>query len=329
MTSYETVLALFAGGLRCGEPQHSGPLTVVPLFHDGAATPYRLFVEALGKRLVAIEEVNGGSVPELAVVNLSDEGVLLLEGEVLSGLRQTRTLNTTVLVPAHSTLVIPVSCVEQHRWGSARPMAREEVHAGPRVRQVKSRGVQVHVREGLGYRAQQREVWAMVDGDLAAHGVASPTASYADLGRRLAEPVGPIVAPLHPVAEQRGVLALAGGSPLALDVFDRPATLASLWAGLVGSYAADALLAPPGPGGSAADAAALVAALARGEASTHPAVGVGEVVFLSSAYATVSALVVGAALVHLAALWAPGAPVAEGFTRVPAGQRRSWFGEPR
>jgi hypothetical protein len=330
MNPNELVVGLLAMGLRCGEAQRSGPLTVVPLFHDGEAVPYRLFAQACVEGLVAVEEVGAGSVPELAVVNRSADPVLLVEGEMLGGLRQTRTLNTTVLIPAQATLPIPVSCVESGRWGPSRPAAREELHAGPRVRAAKNRGVQEQVREGRGYRSHQGEVWRMVDGDLAIHRVASPTASYAELAHRLADPIGEVVGALHPLAGQRGVLALAGGRPVALDLFDRAETLAVLWPGLVGSYAADALAAPADAGGgSGADTAALVAALARGEASTHAGVGLGEVVFITSAAAVVSALVVGAALVHLAALWSADGPSA-GEPPSPGRTRgRSWFGEER
>jgi hypothetical protein len=42
--------------------------------------------------------------------------LLLLDGEELVGAKQNRILNTTVLVDAHVTVTIPVSCVEQGRW---------------------------------------------------------------------------------------------------------------------------------------------------------------------------------------------------------------------
>jgi len=160
--------------------------------------------------------------------------------------------------------------------------------------------------------------------------VASPTASYAELTRRLADPVGEVTAALRPLAGQRGVLALAGGRPVALDLFDRPETLAVLWRGLVGSYAADALVAAPGAeGGPAGDTAALLGALARGEASTHAGVGLGQVVFLTSPEAVLSALVVGAAVVHLAALWSAGTPAAAQEPPEGPARRPSWFGERR
>src|SRR3954466_7738374 len=71
--------------------------------------------ETLG--LVKVTEVSeAGSVPELQVENGLDLAVFLMDGQELVGAKQNRILNTDVLVPARSTLRIPVSCVEQHRW---------------------------------------------------------------------------------------------------------------------------------------------------------------------------------------------------------------------
>ena len=116
MSSTAIVVDHLRGGLRCGEPQRSGPLTLVPLFHSGAAASYRLFAEALAAGRVTVEEVGAGSVPELALVNRGGEAVLVIEGEVLSGLRQTRIVNASVLVPPRTRLNLPVSCVELGRW---------------------------------------------------------------------------------------------------------------------------------------------------------------------------------------------------------------------
>jgi len=296
----------------------------VPVFHDGEAVPYRLFAEAAAAGVVLVEEVEGGSVPELRVVNRGDAAVLLLEGEVLGGLRQTRTLNTTVLVPAGAVLVIPVSCVEAGRWGMAGPVVREELHASPQIRASKNAGVQEQARQDGGYRSHQGEVWGAVDRHLSLHQVGSPTASYAEVQHRRRDDIEEVTRALQPVAGQRGVLAVVGERPVALDVFDRPETLAALWHGLVGSYAADALVAPGQQGEGALEAAvARVSALGQGGASAHTAVGAGEVVFLTCPGAVVSALVIGSAMVHLAALWANGGP-ASGEGR--AGERHSWFG---
>jgi hypothetical protein len=63
------------------------------------------------------EVSEAGSVPFLQVANGADRPLLLLDGEELIGAEQNRILNTAVLVAAHTEVTIPVSCVEQGRWG--------------------------------------------------------------------------------------------------------------------------------------------------------------------------------------------------------------------
>lgn len=65
-----------------------------------------LLAQTVAEGVVAIEEVGGGSVPTLRVVNRGDQPVLIVDGEHLIGLKQNRILNTTILVPEKSSLDI-------------------------------------------------------------------------------------------------------------------------------------------------------------------------------------------------------------------------------
>ena len=105
--------------LRVGDPVRHEALAVFPLFAEANGhVEYRLSDEALADEQILVEEVSeGGSVPDLLVENKGDQRVLFLEGEELVGAKQNRILNTSVLVAAHSKIKIPVSCVEQGRWG--------------------------------------------------------------------------------------------------------------------------------------------------------------------------------------------------------------------
>src|SRR5688572_21752252 len=105
------------GNILTGAPVTHGALTVIPLLGPLLSEPEWLTLgEATGQ--VRITEVNeAGSVPTLTVENLGERPILLLDGEELLGAKQNRILNTTVLVAAHATVEIPVSCVEQGRWG--------------------------------------------------------------------------------------------------------------------------------------------------------------------------------------------------------------------
>src|SRR5690242_13337551 len=104
--------------LRIGPPLRHGALTVFPLLGGGAhPVDYLLSDEAMEAGTVTVEEASReGSVPDLLVRNKGDRRALFLEGEELRGAKQNRILNTSVLVPAHAKLPIPVSCVEQGRW---------------------------------------------------------------------------------------------------------------------------------------------------------------------------------------------------------------------
>ncbi len=69
---------------------------------------------------LVVGELDNPSVPHLKAENPTDAPILVIEGEHFLGGLQDRTANATVLVPPHTTLEIPVTCLEAGRWG-ARP----------------------------------------------------------------------------------------------------------------------------------------------------------------------------------------------------------------
>ena len=104
--------------LEFGELYQFENMAVVPLFSLIDDSPgYMVLQEALERQLIIISEVSqGGSVPELVVINKADMPVLVVDGEELIGAKQNRVLNTTTLLKKNSETVIPVSCVEEGRW---------------------------------------------------------------------------------------------------------------------------------------------------------------------------------------------------------------------
>ena len=126
--------------IRVGDPLRHESLAVFPLFSEPTGNvEYRLSDEALADESILVEEISeGGSVPDLLVENKGDVRVLFLEGEELVGAKQNRILNTSILVAAHSKIKIPVSCVEQGRWGyKSRYFVSSGSHAPSRLRRAK------------------------------------------------------------------------------------------------------------------------------------------------------------------------------------------------
>ena len=94
--------------IEIGQAAVAGNLALLPLIagrHSAADPPhYFHYQQAQEAGLVSIEEVSdAGSVGTLRVANRADRPVLLVEGEVLLGMRQTRVLNLTILVPVQTT----------------------------------------------------------------------------------------------------------------------------------------------------------------------------------------------------------------------------------
>lgn len=110
-------------GVRAGDPQRAGGLTLIPLVaateQVKRRTGYLPLEVALRQHLVAITEQARATVPELLATSTADEPVVLVGGEQVIGGLQNRVLNTTILVAAHVAQPIPVTCVEAGRWHDA------------------------------------------------------------------------------------------------------------------------------------------------------------------------------------------------------------------
>ena len=130
--------------LKTAEPRTFRSLRIVPLVGPSRGEPsYRLFDPETAKDVEVTEVDDAGDVPNIRVTNRLEDRVLLIDGQELIGAKQNRILNTDVLVPAATEIVIPVSCMEQGRWGykgrhfspgkmayrSARASKSSQVHA--------------------------------------------------------------------------------------------------------------------------------------------------------------------------------------------------------
>jgi hypothetical protein len=283
-------------------PTLRGPLTLFALFSDEPeADAYVTGPEAAERRLFDVRErTQGAVVPELEIENRADLPLMLIEGEMLVGAKQNRTLNVSVICPPGVATVIPVSCVEAGRWGAARKGARSRYHAGVALRSLKTRSVHQSLLRGRGKRSDQEGVWRSVETYAAKLRATSQTFSYDELLDQAEVSIESLVADLEPHLKQRGVLVAIAGRPRTLDVFDRPATLRAYWKGLLAGYASDAIGEEP-KAASAGEAQAFLAKVLGAKLEKAPAVGLGAEFHSASEGTTVSALRWDGATVHLAA----------------------------
>ena len=179
------ILESFIENLYRGEPVQVGQLKVTPVFIREGTQPLPLleFEEALGRGLVEVTEVSeGGSVPHLFVKNSADRDVIIVDGELLVGAKQNRVVNTTIVVPAQTSVEIPVTCVEQGRWSyRSRNFSSGDSHSYSSLRSLKHRTVTDSLRVSGRYDSDQDSVWGSIRDKMRRMGSPSPTMSLSDV----------------------------------------------------------------------------------------------------------------------------------------------------
>ena len=294
-------------GLKLAESQTHSNLTLFPLIGDvDSALGYVLLDEALDHHLVRVTEVStGGSVPELALENDSDESVLLVDGDELIGAKQNRVLNLSILVAGGERLTIPVSCVEQGRWAYRSyefKAAKRTLFARARARKAES--VSHALRTHGERQANQSQVWADVAAKADALGVESATLAMSDIYVDRDAQIDTYVRAFRPLPAQRGAVVAIGGKVVGVELFDSAAAFSRYLEKLVRAYALDALEGQPDELQAAAsehDARAFLDLLWATHAERFKALGEGEDIRLTGRGVAGGALAAGGRLVHLAA----------------------------
>ena len=243
--------------LAMGKPQRAANLIMVPLSgNPAAALSYILVDEALKKKEVVVEEVSeGGTVPEIRVTNFSEKTVLVVDGTELVGAKQNRIVNASFLLPPKSVTKVPVSCVEQGRWGyRGRTFGRSPHHAAHSIRKMNVMHHKETLKARQGYRSDQGKVWEHVA--CMSHAMDAPTATGAmhDVYEQKKSSFEEFVKKIRPVKGQTGAAFLVGDTFAGLDLLDRPSTLKALFPKLLSAVAVEAMMAGAGgKGGSKTD----------------------------------------------------------------------------
>jgi hypothetical protein len=301
--------------LRLGGSQTYSNLTLFPLVAEGeSASGYLLLDEALDRQLVRVTEVStGGSVPELALENNSDESVLLVDGDELVGAKQNRVLNLSILVAGRERLTIPVSCVEQGRWAyrSAEFQAAKRALFG-RARARKAQSVSEALRTRGVRASNQSQVWADVAAKADDLCVASDTLAMADIYVDHAAQLDAYVRAFNPLPAQRGAVVAVGGKVVGVELFDSAAAFSRYLEKLVRAYALDAIERNAAANAGAStiapsdrDASAFLDLIWSTNTERFKALGEGEDIRLTGQGIAGGALAAGGRLVHLAAFVVP------------------------
>jgi hypothetical protein len=238
-------LSVFFSQIKVGAKQNHKNMTLYCLLSEHEAPVDFLTLDnALAHDALAISELTeGGSVPELKVLNKSDQNVLLMDGEELVGAKQNRVLNTTILIAPKSETNIPVSCVEQGRWSyRSQHFGSQSRAMSANLRKRKTETVNVNLRRGRNFMSDQGVVWDEIEKKydrMAAR--PSPTMAMADLYESHRNQTASYLSAFRPVFNQVGMIVFIDGEVAGIEILHKFLPFRENHSKLVNSYVMDAL----------------------------------------------------------------------------------------
>jgi hypothetical protein len=205
---------------------------------------YLTLKEALEKQVLVITEVSqGGSVPELKVINKGEIPVLLLDGEELAGAKQNRVLNTSILLKINSETIIPVSCTEQRRWSYVSDKFQESgTVMAASIRGMKAGTVARSLESSMEYRSDQGAVWDAIDDLHQEAEVSSQTGAMQDVYKSKDKDINSYLEAFKCLKDQKGILVFIDGEVVGFDFLSLSGAFKTVFGKLVKSYAIEAAL---------------------------------------------------------------------------------------
>jgi hypothetical protein len=294
----------YLASITLGEAQHYKNITVFPLFSDTNHGPeYLTLKEAMESGTFLVTEVSeGGTVPELKVINKGEKAVLLLDGEELSGSKQNRVLNATILIAAHAEVIIPVSCTEHGRWSyTSSHFADSDTMMAYRVKRENVRNVAVNLKVDMRYQGDQGVVWDGIAEMAREANVHSQTGAMKDVFEARKNDLDAFLKTIPPYPHQKGILVFINGKVAGMDIVSSESACAIIHPKLLKSYAMDALLdkkkiKKPG----AEDALKFLQGLAECQEQKYKSVGLGWDHRFEAPQKVGSALVLEDSVIHMA-----------------------------
>ena len=260
--------------------------------------------ESLQSGTVTVKEVSSeGSVPDLIFENRGNRAVLLVDGEELVGAKQNRILNITVLVPAKSTITIPVSCVVAGRWAHS----STEFHSEDRAFYAAGRARKAaHISDSLRMsgtrRSKQGEIWEDIAVKSARMGTHSSTDAMADMYVNHNNLLSEYMAAFQPEDNQVGAVFSINGQLRGVEIFDFSNSMKKLFKKLIGSYALDAIDdATETSNTEDISVKKFLNNIKNADCSSYPAVGEGEDIRINDKKISGGALIARDRIIHLCA----------------------------
>ena len=125
------------------EPIYLGGLKLYPVTYEKNLSNKNInFIDDSFDRseIEAFETSSEGVVTQIGVKNNSQSYVMILDGEGISGAKQNRISQTTIVLNPFSETIIPVNCIERGRWSysAGRNFNKSDYSISPKMRDRKA-----------------------------------------------------------------------------------------------------------------------------------------------------------------------------------------------
>jgi len=215
--------------LGLGKAQNIEPYTIYPVCLGEPPDPgpgLLLAHQAIEAELLEILEKGEGEVQELQALNKGQTPVVILEGETLVGCKQNRVVARSVILGKGKKVPIPVGCMEQGRWDwRSERFGTGAMRMSPSVRRSTSEEVRAAKRQHAPRATvDQSRLWQDVGTTLDEAAVASGTSDYHAFIEERSHQARQRSQTLKRQPGQVGVLVMAGGEFLGLELTGHPDT---------------------------------------------------------------------------------------------------------
>lgn len=242
--AYANAIAQALSSVDVGPAVDTQHLTVIPLrTRQPLPRDFLLLDEARFNGGCRVTEASAwGRVAEVTVINDCDRPVLILDGEQLVGAKQNRIVNLTILVPPHTSLNIPVSCVEAQRWSyvSDELAPSGYLHYGD-GRKMNIQQITKALHLGQPRCTDQHAVWNDLRDKSRRMGAASPTGASMAIYARWRDQLDELKSAIRPDADDVGAIFVCRGRIAGLELVGASDCWCRILPQVLTSYGLDAL----------------------------------------------------------------------------------------
>lgn len=282
------------------ESQKYKNVEVIPVKSDKFGTKdFLTLKKGYEMNLVEITELENSDVNCVLCKNDSVVPLLLIDSDEITGAMQNRIINDSLLVPAQTSLKIPVSCIEQGRWhykGNSKESKRftpSQYSADFRTRGRK------HIAN-YEERHYQTDVWASIDEFETRSLHRSPTSSLHDSYENLKDKQEDYLKKFEIVKGQNGVIFIVNGELKGFELFYNHSIYKEYHEKLCRSYIIEAIIDSEGEDDAdRLEIMKILEDISNCEYKSVKSIGLGENLKFSNEFGSGSGLVYEDELIHL------------------------------